>query len=76
MNRIFYRNFSGQLKDESISDVLVRAVWLPIMLFVALGLTLPFAAFPYEEFLLLGILAILVVMLGTAALLAFLKKPN
>jgi hypothetical protein len=75
-NRIFYRNYSGHLKSVSASDNLLRAVWLPILLFVALGLTLPFAAFPYEELLLLGILVVVVVLLGAAALLAFLAKPN
>lgn len=74
-NRIFYRNYSGNLKSVSVSDRLLRVVWLPTLIFVALGLTLPFASFPYEELLLLAILIVVVVLLASAALLAFLAKP-
>lgn len=75
-NRIFYSNYSGNLKSVSASDNLLRVVWLPTFIFVALGLTLPFASFPYEELLLLGILIVVVVVLAIAALLAFLAKPS
>ena len=73
---MFYRNYSGNIKNNSPVDVILKFVWMPILLFVFLSLLYPFASFPYEQFLLLVLLAIVVMMLGTAAVMTFLEKPS
>ena len=49
---------------------------MPIVLFVIMGLIYPFVSFPYEKFLLLALLGVIVILLATAAVITFLEKPS
>jgi hypothetical protein len=73
---MFYHNYSGSIKGNCLVDAILRFIWLPIALFVVLGLKYSFGPFPYEQLLLLVLLAVVVVLLATAAVIAFLEKPS
>jgi hypothetical protein len=47
VNRVFFDIFSGKKKDEKtrISDIMIKILWVPIILFLALILSLPFYTF-------------------------------
>jgi membrane associated rhomboid family serine protease len=76
VNRIFFKNYSGDSKATTASDTLMKTVWLPVVVLIGLGLTLPFCAFPYQHMAFLGMLGVVVGMLGVAAILAFLERPS
>jgi hypothetical protein len=77
VNRLFYRNYSSLHKGEtSLTEFLLKAVWLPIAIFVCLAVTLPFISFAYEEVILMGLLGIILVVLLCVSVRTFLDKPN
>lgn len=49
VNRIFYLNYSSLAKEGwSLSNSLLKIVWIPIILFVCLAISFPFNSFAYE----------------------------
>jgi hypothetical protein len=46
VNKIFYANYTGvSSKGMDFTEILLKFVWIPIVLFVILGVTLPFISF-------------------------------
>ena len=49
VNKIFYANYTGVSNvNMDFTQILLKFVWIPIVLFVVLGITLPFISFIYE----------------------------
>jgi hypothetical protein len=47
VNRIFFDIFSGKKKDrkDKINDLIFKIMWIPVAIFLAIILTLPFYSF-------------------------------
>lgn len=47
VNKIFFDIFSGKKKDQKdkINDLMFKIMWIPVVLFLAIVLTLPFYTF-------------------------------
>lgn len=56
--------------------MLLKGVWIPIIIFVCLAVSLPFRSFPYEELVLMVLLAIIVAILLLVSVRTFCDKPN
>lgn len=76
VNRMFYQNYTGAKKEKTVSDVMLKYVWVPIVLFICLGITIPFVSFLYEELVLMGLLGIILLVLFYSSVKAFRDKPN
>ena len=77
MNRIFYVNYSGVNKNATpLSETLLKLVWLPLTVFLLMGITLPFVSFHNEEIVLLGLLGVILITLFYVVVATFKSKPN
>lgn len=77
VNRIFYANYSGASRSHSsMTERLFSLLWIPIILFAALALTLPFASFPDEEIVLIGLLCLILIVLFYLSMRSYYQKPN
>lgn len=76
VNKMFYQNYTGGKKAATASEVMLRYVWVPIVLFICLGITIPFVSFLYEELVLMGLLGLILLVLFYASIKAFRDKPN
>jgi hypothetical protein len=48
VNKIFYDNYTGVFMTRTPTQMLLKFIWIPILLFLCLGITLPFISFLYE----------------------------
>ncbi len=50
VNKIFFKNFTGMDHNSKLSliEFLFRMVWIPILIFVVMTVSLPFYSFLYE----------------------------
>lgn len=76
VNRMFYQNYTGAKKEKTASEVMLKYVWVPIVLFICLGITIPFVSFLYEELVLMGLLGVILLVLFYSSVKAFRDKPN
>lgn len=77
VNRIFYANYSGATRShQSLTERLFTLLWIPIVLFAGLALTLPFASFPQEEVVLLGLLCVILMVLFYLSMRSYYQKPS
>jgi hypothetical protein len=77
VNQIFYSNYSGGYKNATpISETLLKIVWIPLTLFILMGVTLPFVSFLFEEIILLVLLGIILIILFFVVVETFKNKPN
>lgn len=76
VNRIFYSNYSGSGMAVGLCEVLLRAVWVPIGVFVCLAVTLPFVSFECEEGVLMGLLGLIVGVLLGVSVHTFVRRPS
>lgn len=77
VNKIFYANYSGVGKGtEPHTELLLKLVWAPIVVFACLGVTMPFVSFIYEEIILMAILGLILAVLFYISLKTFYDKPN
>lgn len=76
VNKMFYQNYTGDKKNRSASEVMLKYVWVPIVLFICLGITIPFASFLYEELVLMALLGLILLVLFYSSIKAFRDKPN
>jgi lipopolysaccharide export LptBFGC system permease protein LptF len=59
-----------------LSETLLKLVWVPLTVFLLMGITLPFVSFHNEEIVLLGLLGIILVTLFYVVVATFKSKPN
>lgn len=77
VNRIFYANYSGDSRSHnSMTEKLFSLLWIPIILFAGLALTLPFASFPNEEIVMIGLLCFILIVLFYLSMRSYYQKPS
>ena len=77
VNRIFYANYTGVSKKETpLSECLMKLLWIPLIIFLIMGITLPFVSFKNEEIMLLILLAAILLILFYVVVATFRSKPN
>lgn len=77
VNRIFYNNYSGGVREGvPLGEILLRWLWVPLLTFLIMGLTLPFVSFKNEEFVLVALLALILAVLFYVAVGNFKNRPN
>lgn len=48
VNKIFYKNYAGHgKKEDKHIEWMLKFMWIPILIFVCLGTTIPFFSFQY-----------------------------
>ena len=74
---MFYGNYSNMHKHTTnLSDILLKGLWIPIVIFACLAVSFPFRSFPYEELVLMVLLAIIVSVLLFVSVKTFCDRPN
>ena len=78
VNKIFFDIFSGKKKDQKakINDIMFNIMWIPVVIFLGMILTLPFYTFPNEEIILTVLLVLIVIMLSFVTVSTYLNVPN
>lgn len=76
VNKMFYQNYTGVKKNKSASEIMLKYVWVPIVVFICLGITIPFASFLYEELVLMGLLGLILLVLFYSSVKAFRDRPS
>ena len=76
VNRIFYANYSGSTRNPSLTERLFALLWIPIVLFAGMALTLPFVSFPEEEIVLVGLLCLILIVLFYLSMRSYYQKPS
>lgn len=54
----------------------MKLVWIPLVVFLIMGITLPFVSFQNEEIILLTLLGVILLILFYVVIATFRSKPN
>jgi L-asparagine transporter-like permease len=78
VNKIFFDIFSGKKKDQKtrIYDIMFKVMWIPMIVFLVMILTLPFYTFENEEIVLTILLGLIVLLLSFVTVSTYLNVPN
>ena len=77
VNKIFYRNYSSMSKAPlTVTEALLKIVLIPTVLFLCLSAILPFASFPYQEFVVIGLLGLILTVLSFVSFKTFYERPS
>ena len=78
VNRIFFDIFSGKKKDrnDKINELIFKIIWIPVAIFLAIILTLPFYSFNNYEIILSVLLGLIVILLSFVTVSTYLNVPN
>ena len=78
VNKIFFDVFSGKKKDQKdkINELMFKIMWIPVIIFLVVILTLPFYTFEYEEIILSVLLGLIVILLSFVTVSTYLNVPN
>lgn len=78
VNKIFFDIFSGKKKDKRtrIYDIMFKVMWIPMIVFLVMILTLPFYTFDNEEIVLTILLCLIVLLLSFVTVSTYLNVPN
>ncbi len=78
VNKIFFDIFSGKKKDQKdkMNDLMFKIMWIPVVIFLVIILSLPFYTFEHEEIILTVLLSVIVILLCFVTISTYLNVPN
>ncbi len=78
VNKLFFEIFSGKKKDHKtrVYDILFKILWIPMVVFLTLIVSLPFYTFENEEIVLTILMGIIIVLLSVVIVSTYLNVPN